>query len=307
MRALRNFLRCFIVLISVSVLAAPSAFGWGSKGHKMINRLAMESLPASMPAFFSWRRSIAEVEYLGPEPDRWRSERDLNSAEAPEHFIDLEMADTVAPDGLPAERFEFIRKVYAAGASHPQTSVEFAPEKIGLLPWQANEWFERLEVDMRQYRARAAEHASTYATEQAILFDAGILGHYVADGSQPLHTSINYDGWVEHANPEGFSRVRGIHGSFETAFVDANVRRADVRPLVSVSPRILAHPFRDFVAYLRISHSQVEQVYRLQKQGGFDGAGSAPAKRFTEERLAGGASMLRDMIYTAWMQSARAT
>lgn len=270
----------------------------------MINRLAMESLPTTMPNFFRRSRSIREVEYLGPEPDRWRSERDLNSAQVPEHFIDLELADAVAPDGLPAERFEFIREVYAARASHPQMSAKFAPEKIGLLPWQANEWFERLREDMREYRMRAAEHASLNSVEQAILFDAGILGHYVADGSQPLHTSINYDGWTERDNPEEFSRIKGIHGEFETAFVDANVRAADVQPLVSNTPRILAHPFRNFVEYLRISHGQVGQVYRLQKQGGFEGTGSVQARNFTEERLAAGASMLRDMIYSAWMQSA---
>jgi len=36
--------------------------------------------------------AIAEIEYLGPEPDRWRSpaEPELVAAQAPEHFIDME-------------------------------------------------------------------------------------------------------------------------------------------------------------------------------------------------------------------------
>ena len=40
--------------------------------------------------------------------------------------------------------------------------------------------------------------------EQAILFYAGWLGHYVGDGSQPLHTTIQYNGWVG-PNPHGYT------------------------------------------------------------------------------------------------------
>jgi dihydroorotate dehydrogenase len=58
------------------------------------------------------------------------------------------------------------------------------------------------------------------------------------------------------------------------------------------------------VAYLRHSQSYVERVYQLEKAGGFAGAGSVESRAFTAERLAAGASMLRDMIYTAWLKSA---
>ena len=34
------------------------------------------------------------------------------------------------------------------------------------------------------------------------------------------------------------------------------------------------------------------------------GAGTAESREFTAARLAAGASMLRDMIYTAWLESA---
>jgi len=33
--------------------------------------------------------------------------------------------------------------------------------------------------------------------EHKIVFYAGWLGHYVGDGSQPLHTTIHYNGWVD--------------------------------------------------------------------------------------------------------------
>jgi hypothetical protein len=63
--------------------------------------------------------------------------------------------------------------------------------------------------------------------------------------------------------------------------------------------------FDAYVAYLRHSQTFVEKVYQLEKAGGFTGAGSAESRAFTAQRLAAGASMLRDMIDTAWIESAK--
>jgi hypothetical protein len=43
----------------------------------------------------------------------------------------------------------------------------------------------------------------------------------------------------------------------------------------------------------------------LEKLGGFDGAGTTDSKQFTAKRLAVGASELRDLYYTAWIESAK--
>jgi hypothetical protein len=63
--------------------------------------------------------------------------------------------------------------------------------------------------------------------------------------------------------------------------------------------------FDNYVAYLRHSATYVEKVYQLEKAGGFTGAGSSESRDFSADRLAAGASMLRDMIYTAWLESAK--
>ena len=51
----------------------PAAHAWEHDGHTMINRLAASTLPADVPAFLQTPAAIDEIEYLGPEPDRWRS------------------------------------------------------------------------------------------------------------------------------------------------------------------------------------------------------------------------------------------
>jgi hypothetical protein len=79
-----------------------------------------------------------------------------------------------------------------------------------------------------------------------------------------------------------------------------------VLPLVPKMPSVLSGtPFAAFLAYLRTTHLQVGEVYRLDAQGGFRGAGSAESRTFTAERLAAGATMLRDMVVTAWVRSAQ--
>jgi methylenetetrahydrofolate--tRNA-(uracil-5-)-methyltransferase len=294
------------VLAMFLCLAAPHSFGWGRDGHKIINRVAMETLPANIPAFLRTPQALDEIEYLGPEPDRWRSsaEPELSVAGAPEHFLDLELADLAAPNGLPTERYDFLNDLNEADRLHPDLAERLTPQKVGLLPWQAEEDFERLTVDMGDYRRLQEARAETYGAEQAILYDIGCLGHFVGDGSQPLHTTINYNGWVTTDNPEAFTRHHGIHSQFETDFVSANLRARDVASLIPAA-RVLDAPFQDFLLYLLTTHAQVAQVYRFDKQGGFDGHGSAASRSFTAERLAAGATMLRDMIYTAWIDSVR--
>lgn len=286
--------------LAVSVSSAfggflPRAHAWGNGGHRLVNLLAASNLPPDVPAFLRSKAAIAEIEYLGPEPDRWRNpaEAELVAAQAPEHFIDLELADALGP--LPRNRLDFEAEVFASGQR---------PEKIGLQPWVTNEVWERLKVAMREYRNLSAAHKNTRPVEQAILFYAGWLGHYVGDGAQPLHTTVEYNGWVG-PNPNGYTTAHKIHWEFEGPFVDANIRRADVAPKMAPLHPIDGDIFDAYVAYLRQSKTHVDTVYQLEKTGGWVGAGTQQSRDFAAARIAAGASMLRDMIYSAWIDSGK--
>jgi hypothetical protein len=292
-----SFLRIALVAAGLVCLALhpPAARAWGNEGHRIVNRLAAATLPADVPAFLRSQAALNEIEYLGPEPDRWRSpaEPELAAAQAPEHFIDMELADALGP--LPRKRLDFEAKAFAAGQ---------LPEKIGLQPWETTEVWERLKAAMRQYRALTASRQDTRPVEQAIVFYAGWLGHYVGDGSQPLHTTVQYNGWTG-PNPNGYTTEHQIHYQFESPFVAANIHAPEVEAKMTPARAIDGDMFDAYVAYLRHTRSFVEKVYQLDKVGGFQGAGTAESRQFTAERLAAGASMLRDMIYTAWLDSAQ--
>jgi hypothetical protein len=177
------------------------------------------------------------------------------------------------------------------------------PEKVGLQPYVTEEVWQRLKAGMREYRHLLAAGEDTKPAETAILYYAAWLGHYVADGSQPMHVSIQYNGWVG-PNPNGYTTEHKIHSLFESTFVSANIKPADVAPLVAASqPKLLGNEWTDYLGYLRHTATLVEKTYQLEKAGGFAGAGTPEGKTFTEERLAAGAIELRDMIYTAWVRS----
>lgn len=301
MTRFRDVARFVVAAAMVPVMMVQPSFAWGSDGHRMINRLAAANLPKDVPAFLRNGNALDTMEYLGPEPDRWRNkaEDELNAAQAPEHFIDLEYADLIGP--LPKKRFDYIRALEKAQLAHPD--LPLTPEKVGLQPYVTEEVWERLKAAMREYRHLLAAGEDTKPVETAILFYAGWLGHYVADGSQPLHVTIQYNGWTG-PNPNGYTTEHKIHSQFESVFVSANIKPADVAPLVAASqPKLLNDEWDDYMAYLRHTGTLVEKTYQLEKAGGFVGAGTPEGKAFAEERLAAGAIELRDMIYTAWVRS----
>ena len=295
-------LRLAAAFVLLPLLSVQPAFAWGMDGHIMINRIAGATLPADVPAFLRAPAALDALAYYGPEPDRWRStaEPELNAAQAPEHFIDLEYADLAGP--LPRRRYDYIRALAAAQPKHPD--LQLTPEKVGLQPYVTTEVYQRLESAFRDYRALVAAKQDSKPSEAEIVFLAGWLGHYVADGSMPLHTSIQYNGWVG-PNPHGYTTEHHIHALFETDFVHANVKPTDFAPLVEASkPAVLHDVFDDYLAYLRHSNTLVEQTYQLEKAGAFTGAGTPEGRAFVDQQLAAGAIELRNMIYTAWIKSA---
>jgi hypothetical protein len=289
-----------MLLIGMVLCHPRPASAWGNEGHTDINRVAAQKIPASMPLFL--RRAVVEIAYLGPEPDRWRNpaEFPLKNAQEADHFIDLERVSWLDP--LPPGRYEFYRKLYekrAATIDHPD---DYLPERVGLQPYITLEIYGRLKAAFREYRQLQSEHKPTQAVQQAIIFYAGWLGHYVADGAQPLHTTIHYNGWVG-PNPNGYTTEHGIHSLFETTYVAANITAKDFAPLVK-APSRLTDPFHDYIAYLKNSYDLVENVYALDKAGDFKEKGSKEAFDFTTHRLAAGSQMLLDLWYTAWLESA---
>lgn len=69
------------------------------------------------------------------------------------------------------------------------------------------------------------------------------------------------------------------------------------------SPRLIDDPFATTLQYLQSEGKYSEAVYKMEKQGALEKGGTPELDTFIEHRMAEGAAMLRDLIYTAWVRS----
>jgi hypothetical protein len=245
-----------------------------------------------MPAFF--RQAAARLEFLGPEPDRWRDNKELffalREVNAPDHFIDIDKPDNFRE--IPNDRYKYMEFLHAQGKD---------PKDIGFLPYSIMEWYERVQVLFRLWR-NTQNQAEREQIEQNIIYYAGILGHYVADGAQPLHATIHYNGWTGAANAENYTR-EPLHWRFEGEYVKAQIKAEDFSGMVNTATK-LKDPFADTMTFLFDSYNNVEPLYRMDKTARWDDRNTnAESKQFVSKRLAAGSQMLANLWYTAWLNS----
>lgn len=271
---------------------------WGFVGHEMAAAAAVDVLPQDVPAFF--RDAGEQLVYLNPEPDRWRS-RDLaemDQAWSYDHYIDIENVPQAALDA--PDRFQYLAALYEAGLENPQGDA-------GFLPFRIVEMYERLVTEWRMWRSPRDESLRPFI-EDRIINDAGVLGHYVTDASNPHHTTIHFNGWAETApNPERYTLDRGFHSRFERYFVEAHVDQDDVNDRVTHAPESFAGQAREAVMrHIQTSHAEVETLYRLDRDIGFDPEGelNSETRDFAADRIAAGARMLAALWWSAWLESA---
>jgi hypothetical protein len=188
-------------------------------------------------------------------------------------------------------------------------------EKSGYLPYAIADGWEQLAKDFAYWRVETAAlardpnpaHRVWYARdvklrESLIVRDLGVWSHYVGDGSMPMHMSIHYNGWGDFPNPEGFTKAP-IHtvfeGTYVKKFVTVDQVRARLRPY-----QACAKPIEACTAdYLHETWTQVLPTYQLEKKAGYNLA-SPEATAFVADRIAAGASELRDLVVDAWNASA---
>src|SRR5216110_2597136 len=103
-------MRRTVILLMACLFASP-AFGWGEKGHYIVNEAATYALPTDMPPFFY--KAFPELIFLAYDPDRWRGAGEsLDAVNPPDHFLDYEY---VAHLHLPADRTKYIDLLYKSG------------------------------------------------------------------------------------------------------------------------------------------------------------------------------------------------
>ena len=311
----------------VSTLLPAAGFAWDYEGHRIVNQLALASLPKEYPQFVHAVAHAERVAFLSGEPDRWRNAPDLPLKQSggswTDHFCDLEYlpAAGINLDTVTSFRYDFIVQFAAGRAANarnftpidPAKNLDHTAEWPGFAPWAITEYFGRLRsafsyLKVFEELGTPDEIMNAHAN---ILYVMGVMGHYVGDLAQPLHTTKHFNGWVGD-NPKGYTTWRGLHSWVDGGIIGKTqirapqlVSRIEPAQVIPLTPRTDA---RDpmFVAvfdYLRRQHEQVDRLYQLDKEGKL-GHGeqvmSPEAKTFIETRLTEGGQMLGAIWLTAY-------
>lgn len=318
-----------VVIAALALLAGRTpGLAWDYELHRLINQVALGTLPTNFPAFVRTPEAVERIGFLAGEPDRWRNVQDLalRHSSGPDHYMDLEQLAEygLKPEALPVFRYVFEEELAVARQAHPEKFTELAGarnedrtrEMIGLVPWAIAENYSKLKscfsyLKTFQEGGTPAEIANAQAD---VIYVMGTMGHYVGDACQPLHTTVHFRGWVG-ANPSGYTTNSRIHAWIDGGFFDkvggpdrAGIegRLRTARP-VSVENREArpAEIFPAAVAFLVEQNKFVEPLYRLDKEGKLSGepGPGREGKEFLEAQVAKGAQFLADIWVSAWQQA----
>lgn len=321
-------LKLLSTIIAAGSIAC-SAGAWDYEGHHAINELALGSLPADFPAFALTPEARSRIAYLAGEPDRWRNEMNLRAGtgvalghvNGPDHYLDLEDVYLygLTPTNLPPLRYDFVADIAQARAAHPEKFPVIDPardtdhtrELSGFLPWSITENYEKLQsgfstlAALEKFGGTPDEVANA---RQNILYVMGVMGHYVGDASQPLHTTMHFNGWVGE-NTNHYTTEHTFHqlidGGFfrKTGGIDVPKLSAKMQPAGKISaaadPNGIFHTAIDFVV---ANNQLVEPLYKLEKDGKLSEQGEAGAegRAFLEGQLVKGGQLLGNLWLTAW-------
>lgn len=206
---------------------ATSLWGWGSQVHQLINARAVDLLPEEVGSLFQAHRNWLVV--LSTEPDQ---RRQYDRSGAHYHYIDLEYYGEFPFSDIPAERQAAVDK--------------YGEENLkawGSLPWHAA----GISAALRDaFKKGEWERAIVLAAE---------LGHFVADGHQPLHTTINYDG-KDSGND-------GIHALFETHMVD---RFLETYQFSDAELETIVDPATSILHWLVDAHGDLPELFNADSQ-----------------------------------------
>jgi hypothetical protein len=303
-------MRTVLMLSVAGVLFTSNAMAWGPDGHRMISTLAVQSLPGEVPAFLRTPDAAEEAAYLGPEADRQRGAgKSFDAERSPGHFVDVD-DDLTILGGPKLSALPVSREQYDYALNKKKTN----QYKAGYLPYAIQQGFELLAKDFAYWRVDVAgeKNGKTEAErawyakdrvmrEKIVLHDLGTWSHYVADGSNPMHASVHYNGWGKFPNPEGFTQAK-IHVPFENQYVHNNITEKDITPLVPAYRNCACAIWIRTADYLLADQAEIVPLYRLEKAGAFDKP-TPEGKAYVAKRLAIGVAELRDMIVDAWHAS----
>src|ERR1044072_5307685 len=130
---------------------------------------------------------------------------------------------------LPPLRYDFMAQIARSRAAHPDKFPPIDPAKdadhtrelSGFLPYAMTEYYAKLKSEFSYLKAfeSAGGTPAEIANAQAnIVYTMGVMGHFYGDASQPLHTTMHFNGWVAE-NPNHYTTDTHFHALIDGGYI----------------------------------------------------------------------------------------
>lgn len=320
----------FRTIFVAAFLSAPLLRAWDYEGHRIVNQVALGSLPKDFPVFVRAVANAERVAFLAGEPDRWRNVPDLpiKHFNSLDHYCDMEYIPEAGLDWatVSSVRYEFVVQFAEGRKAHEKNFAPIDPTKNtdrtrewpGFAPWAIAEYYGKLRAAFSYLKVfeELGTPDEIMNAQENVLYLMGVMGHYVGDCAQPLHTTKHHNGWVG-PNPQGYTTWPGLHSWIDGGIIaKTNLRYAQLAARVTPAQplALAARPdgrdpmFAAVVDYLQAEYKHLEPLYQLEKAGklgqGEQGVVADEAKAFIESRLLEGGEMLGAIWLTAYRNAA---
>lgn len=313
----------------ICVCTAVETFGWDYSSHRCVNLLALDGLPADFPSFVRTRDARERIAFLSGEPDRWRNVEDLSlkHSGALDHYIDIEYLDDAGLDvkTISPLRYEFAAAFAAGRKRHAKNfpplaedgNEDHTQEWSGFLPWAITEYYGKLKSAFSYLRTLEEFGGGKDEIKNArdnVIYLMGVMGHYVGDAGQPLHTTKHFNGWVGE-NPNDYTTWKRFHQWIDGGYIfkagigyPALKKRARGAKVLFVPPDEDSGEiaFGNVMEFILAQNKRVEPLYVLNKKRKLQG-GDDPVEpegvAFIEEQLLRSGGMLSSLWFTAWQNA----
>lgn len=267
------------VVVIIGLLWPLQVQAWGGEAHVLINKAACTTLPEPLRRFFMKHQFFIGERAKDPETLIARH----GEAERRYHRFNL---DALAP--FPFQ--EIPRDSEKALAKYGRERLEGA----GLLPWRIAELYGELVKAMKN------------SEWERVPLLAAHLGHYVADGHQPLNTTINSDGQLTGNG--------GIHKRFEDEMIRRHLGEYQDLAAFTQPAQRTTDPVAFTFDFLIDSYVWVDNLLRADTlaRRGIEGFGDAYygalyvfAGKLAKLSMAQAATDLGTLWYSAWIEAGR--
>ncbi len=264
-------------ILLIILILSNTSYPWGKEGHKMISKNAINLIPAEMSAFKTWGDYITEH---SSDADMRKS---TDRSESPKHFIDIDFYKEFKNGNMLEDKAKLISVYNDSIVTH-----------IGLLPWATQTAFNNL-----------TEALKNGDRDKALIYAAD-LGHYVADGFQPLHTVLNYNGKL--------TGQKGIHFRYESDMLDAHLNDLE-QMMYNRQAQLIEKPLDYIFNYIEETNSVSDVIFNADNFA-FHQAGERDGdtyykllwfrtKYITAVQLSNASHAFASLLYTAWVNAGK--